>query len=298
MRRRVCAALPSLVIACGGGHGAPDAPVAPGPRCDPSLPFGVAVQVAGINSALDDASARLSDDELDVTFARLDNGVWDLWHATRASIDEPFGAPQLLTTVNSVSSDLWPTLSPDRLTVLFEADRSTPDVFHIWRSTRASTSSPFGPPQLRPELMDNDIEPMLANDHALYFSSAVRGGLGMSEIFRATVDPTTGAIGTPVALVGGVNTPDAEGAPAVTSDERVIYFQRVVGAEADVFTASRSTATDGFGTSAPVPGLDVPGINEAPSWVSPDGCHLYFHADEQIGTATDIWVTSRPPPAS
>jgi hypothetical protein len=299
MRRWVCAALAGLAMACGGGHAAPDAPPPPGPRCDPSLPFAAPALVAGINSDLDDATARLSEDELDVTFARLDSGVWDLWHATRTSIDDPFGAPQLLTSVNSVSSDVWPTQSPDRLTLLFDADRTTPGVFHVWRSTRASATAPFGPPQLRPELMDSDIEPMLANDHALYFSSTVRGGLGMNEIFRATVDPATGMIGTPVALVGGVNTPDAELAPAVTSDERAIYFQRVVGTEADVYTASRSTATDGFGTSAPVPGLDVAGVSEAPSWISPDGCHLYFHSDAPSGgpLGANVWMTSRPPPA-
>ena len=73
-----------------------------------------------------------------------------------------------------------------------------------------------------------------------------------------------GAIGAPVLLVGGVNTPDLEDSPAVTSDERVIFFRRVIAMESDVFTASRSTPTDGFGVSAAVPGLDVAGINEVP----------------------------------
>jgi len=293
----MCALLPGLLVACAGGGSNPDAPVdQPGPRCDPSLPFGAPVLVGGINTDLDDAAARFSEDELDVTFARLSSGVWDLWHATRASIDLPFGAPALLTSVNSVSSDVWPTLAPDGLTLLFDADRTTPSTFHIWRSTRASVTVPFGPPSPRPDLMDKDVHPMLANAHALYFASTVRAGLGLGEILRADVD-ANGAIAAPVLLVGGVNTAATEDAPAVTADERVIYFRRVTGTESDVYTASRSTATDGFGTSAPVPGLDVAGVSEVPNWISPDGCHLYFHSNAAGGPGgANVWLTSRPPP--
>ncbi|MBL9018177.1 MAG: PD40 domain-containing protein [Myxococcales bacterium] len=293
----------SLVLAglaaCGGGGGAPDAAIDAGPRCDPAAPFGPPAVVGGLNSDQDDAAARLSPDELEVTFARLTGGVWDLWRATRASVDEPFGAPALLTTVNSIRSDVWPTVSPDGLVLLFDADRTTPNTFHIWRSTRASTSVPFGPPQPRPELMDDDVQPMLANEAALYFVSTVRGGLGAGEILRAPID-AAGAIGTPVAIVGDVNTADHEDSPAITADERFIYFRRQpasgMAMESDVFTASRSTPSDGFGASAPVPGLDRAGVGEIPNWVSPDNCHLYVHSDADTGggpMGTNIWMAAR-----
>ncbi|MEO7097178.1 MAG: hypothetical protein ABI175_28215 [Polyangiales bacterium] len=194
-----------------------------------------------------------------------------------------------------MSSDYWPTVSPDGLTLLFAADRTTPDVFHIWRSTRTASTLPFGPPAARGDLRDNDIHPMLANEHALYFASTVRGGLGLSEIMRATVD-ANGAVGTPELLVGGVNTSLLEDAPAVSADERLIFFRRLTAGETDVYAASRSTATDGFGTSAKVPGLAEPGISEVPNWISPDGCHLYFHSDAVAGPrGVNVWMTSRPP---
>ena len=290
-------ALSTCLAACGGGGNKPDAPIdEPAARCDPSGAFGVPMVLAGINSDQDDAAARLSDDELEITFSRLTGGVWDLWRASRGSIEEPFGVPALLTSVNSVSSDLWPTVSPDGLSLLFQADRTTPNTFHIWRSTRASTAVPFGPPTPRGDLRDNDIHPLLANDHALYFSSTVRGGLGLGEILRSPVD-AGGAIGAPVLLVGGVNTDATEDAPAVTSDERVIFFRRLTAGETDVYTASRSTATDGFGTSAPVPGLSARAIDEVPNWISPDGCHLYFHSNATGGPAgVNVWMTARAAP--
>ncbi len=286
-------------FACGDGGAKPDAPIdVPAARCDPNGAFGAPVIVAGINSDLDDAAARLSEDELEITFSRLTGGVWDLWRASRGSTDEPFGAPALLTTVNSVSSDVWPTLAPDGLTLLFDADRTTPGTYHVWRSTRASKTVPFGPPLPRPDLRDNDVQPMLANDHALYFASSMRGGLGLGEILRSPVE-ANGAIGAPELLVGGVNSDAQEDAPAVTSDERVIYFRRISGAgEPDVYTASRSTVTDGFGAAMPVPGLAEPAISESPNWISPDGCHLYFHSNAVAGfAATNVWMTSRPAPS-
>lgn len=290
----------AVLAACGGGGGGADAAIDAGPRCDPAQPFGAPSVVGGLNTDQDDAAARLSPDELEVTFSRLSGGVWDLWRASRASVDAPFDSSSLLTTVNSVSSDVWSTVSPDGLVLLFDADRTTPNTFHIWRATRAQVTAPFGPPQPRPELMDNDIHPMLANASALYFASTVRGGLGGGEIFRAPLD-ASGLIGTPVAVVGGVNTADTEDAPAITADERFIYFRRetMIGmtSESDIYAASRSTASDGFGTSAPVAGLDRAGVAEVPTWVSPDNCHLYFHSNADTGggpMGTNIWMAARP----
>ncbi len=291
-------ALVTCLAGCGGGGNKPDAPIdEPAARCDPNGAFGAPALVTGINSDLDDAAARLSDDELEITFSRRTGGLWDLWRASRASIEEPFGAPALLTTVNSVSSELWPTLTPDGLTLVFEADRTTPGIFHIWRSTRTSKAVPFGPPAPRGDLRDNDTEPMLANERALYFTSAMRGGLGLGEILRAPVE-TNGAIGMPELLVGGVNSDTQEDSAAVTADERVIYFRRTSATgEPDLYTASRSTPTDGFGTAVPVPGLAEPNVSESPNWISPDGCHLYGHSNATSGPAgQNIWMASRPPP--
>ena len=264
-------------------------------RCDPAQPFGPPAPVIGINSDQDEAAARLSADETTIYFSRRATTVWDLWRATRDAADGPFGTPELLTTVNSVSSDVWPSVSEDGLTLYFEADRTTPGTYHIWRSTRASTSVPFGPPQPRPELMDNDVEPLLANAGALYFASSVRGGLGASEILWAPVSET-GSIGAPALLVGGVNTAEAEDSPAITADERVLFFRRILMGESDIYMASRSTATDGFGPSSPVPGLAEAGVGEVPTWVSPDGCHLYYHTSAAGGSGgVDVWMAARPP---
>jgi hypothetical protein len=278
-----------LVAACsGGGTKKPDAP--PGPRCDSTAPFGAPAPIASLDSTFDDEGVRLTPDELTCVFARSrSGGTTDLYLATRASADADFDAPMLLGTVNSVNSELWPTLSPDALLLLFDSDRAT-NKFHVYVARRGDAASPFGPPSASVALADGDAEPMLANATSLYFTSSTRTGLGMGDIWRVDID-STGAAGTPAAVIGGINSAANETAPAVTSDERVMAFAR----DGDVYLASRSEPTDGFGTATAVDGLAAMGVNEAPTWISPDGCHLYVQSDAPGGMGgIDLYMASRP----
>jgi Tol biopolymer transport system component len=279
-----------IFAACGGGAGTRDAPHDAGPRCDVTAAFGAPMPVAGLESNLDDQGARLSPDELTVVFARArTSGTTDLYLATRPSIDAAFDTPMLLGTVNSVNSELWPTLSPDVQLLLFDSDRAT-QRFHIFVSKRASTDAAFGPPTAAVALADGDAQPLLANGTSLYFASSMRAGLGMGDIWRADID-ATGATGTPAAVIGDVNSAANEAAPAVTADERVMAFAR----NGDVYLASRSSPSDGFGTAAPVAGLAEMGVSEAPTWISPDGCHLYVQSDAPGGMGgLDLYMAARP----
>jgi Tol biopolymer transport system component len=279
-----------LLAACGGGSGKPDAAIDAGPRCDPAAAFGAPVAVAGLDSNLDDQGARLSPDELTVVFARArTSGTTDLYLASRASTDAAFDTPMLLGTVNSVNSEVWPTLSPDALLLLFDSDRAT-QKFHIFASKRAAADAAFGPPTASIALADGDAQPMLANGASLYFASSMRTGLGMGDIWRADID-STGATGTPAAVIGDVNSAANEAAPAVTADERVMAFAR----DGDIYIAARSSPADGFGTAAAIAGLATMAVNEAPTWISPDGCHLYVQSDAPGGMGgLDIYMASRP----
>src|SRR4051812_4811948 len=246
--------------------------------------------VAGLDSTFDDQGARFTPDELTVVFARSRAaGTSDLYMATRATLGDAFGDPMLLGTVNSVNSELWPTLSPDTLLMLFDSDRATTK-FHVFATKRASADATFGPPAASVALADGDAEPLLANAAALYFTSSARMGLGMGDIYRVDID-STGATGTPAAVIGDVNSAADEAAPAVTADERVMAFAR----DGDVYLASRSSPADGFGTAAAIAGLADPAAHETPTWISPDGCHLYVQSDAAGGMGgIDLYVASRP----
>jgi hypothetical protein len=286
-----------LAAACGSDKATPDAmPDAP-PRCDPSVPFAAPVPVDGLNTMLDEVSARLSPDELTVVFTRRQTTlVYDLYQATRPSRDATFSSIELLATVNSVNSEVWPSLSLDGLTLAFDSDRGTPNMYRIYIARRASTSERFASATLIPELMVREVHPSLVNDHALYFTSPVRTGQGLEDIWRAELNPD-GSLGTPASVLGGVNSPAEEVAATLTEDELRIYFRRTVAAEPDIYTASRSTVNDGFGAATPVPGLSVAGVSEDPTWVSADGCNLYLFSDAPGGAGgQDLYVARRGEP--
>lgn len=306
MRAVALAVAAAVLSGCGEDPPPIDAAVDAAPRCNVTKPFGEPELLDSLNSDFDDATPRLFPDELGIVFARRSAaGNYDLWTATRTSRDEPFGAPSLITSVNSVNSDLWPSQSADGLTLIFDADRTTPNVFRIWMSTRASVSQPFGPPALRPELMNNEFHGILANDRALYFASTARPGEGKADIWRADVS-VTNTIGQPIALVGGVNTDEEEVAPALTPDERTIVFRRSTTTPAvppatmdtveyDVYIATRSTPQDGFGPSSKIDTLALPNITETPGWISPDSCAVYGHFNAPGGPGgTNLYVVKRP----
>ncbi|MGE0401808.1 MAG: hypothetical protein AB7T06_34215 [Kofleriaceae bacterium] len=306
MRVLVVGVAAALLGSCGEDPPPIDAVVDEAPRCNTTKQFGEPVFLDSLNTDMDDASPRLFPDELGIVFARRSAaGNYDLWTATRANRDDPFDPPSLLTSVNSVNSDLWPSQSATGLTLIFDADRTTPGVFRIWMSTRTSVTQPFGPPALRPELMNNEFHGILANDRAIYFASTARPGLGRADIWRAEVSETN-TIGTPVALVGGVNTDEEEVAPALTPDEKTIVFRRSTTTPAvppammdtveyDVYTASRSTPQDGFGPSSKVDTLALPNVVETPSWVSPDNCALYGFTNAPGGPGgLNLYVAKRP----
>ncbi len=273
----------------------PDAP----PRCDPTSPFAAPVAVTELNTSLDDASARLSEDELTIMFARRQTGgIWDLYQATRTARDAPFGAPELLATVNSVNSELWPTLSPDGLTLLFDSDRGQPGTYRIHVARRASTAERFSGAAPLAGLLDREIHAYFANASAVYFSSpsTARPGEGGSDIWRVGVNGD-GTLSAPAAIIGGINTSNEEVTPALTPDELRMYFRRTVMNEPDIYAAQRSTTNDGWGAAMPVLEVSVMGVNEVPTWISPDNCTLYLFSDASGGAGGfDLYVAYRGSP--
>lgn len=282
------------VVACAGDHsGAPidaraavvDSPdAAPGARCDPTAPFGSAINLgSAVNTAANEATPRLTLDELTLVFSRLNtDGTWDIYQATRAQITEPFGAPTVLGTINSVYTDVWPTLTPDALTIYFNTDRnnSMTGTEQVFSATRAAATADFGPPAVVSGFMANDNQPYVnPTGTAVYFSSGSRPDTtGGADLYRAPLDGS-GNVGTAQVLIGDVNTPANEQVPAVTKDELTVFFCRnnADNTDNDIYYATRASASAPWGSGTALPGFSTAGSEEVPGWVSPDGCDLYIY---------------------
>jgi Tol biopolymer transport system component len=309
-------ALSIIAVACGGGHAAKvaDAPVVhdttdapPAARCDLSQPFGSAVNLgSAVNTALNEATPRLTLDELTLVFSRLNaDGTWDMYQATRAAIDQPFGTPSVLGTINSVYSDLWPTLTPDGNTVYFNTNRATPSnsAEQVFVATRASAGDDFAPPAVVTAFMNNDNQPFVnATGDKIYFSSGSRPDTtGGADLYDAPIDGS-GNVGAAQILIGAVNTSANEQVPSVTADELTLYFCRSNGTDNDIYMATRSDASAPWGAGSAVPGYATQGVEEVPTWISPDGCDLYFYdngSDMPDAQGTDdLYEIVRPPSSS
>ena len=281
---------------------------APGARCDPTAPFGSAVNLgSALNTAANEGTPRLSLDELAIVFARTNaDNTWDMYQATRGSITEPFGAPAVLGTINSVYTDVWPSLTPNELTIYFNSDRAAPGVSEtVYTATRTSPTADFAPPMAVSALMAGDNQPYVnATNTALYFSSATRPDTtGGGDLYRAPIDGS-GNVGMPAILIGAVNTPAYEQCPVISKDELTVYYCRSNGVDNDIYVAARSSASAPWGAGSALPGFANQGsaaapAEEVPGWISPDGCDLYLYDNSpdlpDAQGADDLYEIVRPP---
>jgi len=294
--RRVSLVVCFYLGACGGGGGIkPDAgaDAPPSARCDPSAPFGTAKELTALNGPTEDLGGRLANDQLTILFSRTNaDKTWDIYSATRSAITDSFGMPQVVGALNTIYSELWPALTPDGLGVYFMSDRITPGTYGIWVAKRTSPTAAWGPPMQVTDLMTGDATPYVANATGFYFASGMRTGAGANDVFRATLS-ATGAMSMIGAVIGGVDTTASEDIPVLTADELHIFFARNNGTDFDIYEASRSSTSDGFGAATAVPGLAMPGFDELPSWISPDGCDFYYSSAAGV-TGSDLFEVSRP----
>jgi hypothetical protein len=303
MQRAFPAAVATLVAACGNvsnptfdakpaDAGAIDS--AP-PACDPSKPFGTPVEIKEIDTAANEWSAWLSVDRLTIYFARDQPCCNQLYSATRASVQDPFGTPTALTALNDQTAQTSnPTVTADGLTMYLHSENRTNSVglWDIYTSTRPSTAAAWGTPALVAGVNtpDFDEDPyILPAGDTLYFDS---NAPGTYDIYMATRNGS-GSFGT-VMAVTSVNTTAGQSSPVVTPDQLTLYFARYSGATPDIYVAHRSTIADGFGTATPVTELNTSGY-DVPHWISDDGCTLLLASNGRVGSTggMDIFLATR-----
>jgi Tol biopolymer transport system component len=152
--------------------------------------FSAAQAVAAVNSAYEEASPWLSEDELTLLFSTArpgGSGDLDIWRATRELATGAFSSPTVLAGVNSAGRDESPVLSQDGLTLYFTTTReSVTGKQDVWYATRNSLDEEFGVPAaleaVNSDAVETDIA--LSTDGAELFFVSDR--LGSPQIWHAT----------------------------------------------------------------------------------------------------------------
>jgi hypothetical protein len=121
---------------------------------------------ASLNSPWDDTQPGITSDGLEFFFTSNRPGSLggrSLWQATRASVNDPWGAPVALAGIDSANHEQSPSLTDDGLILLFASNRT--GNFDIYLATRASRQAPFGAPVRVDSLSgpNHDIGVRLAN---------------------------------------------------------------------------------------------------------------------------------------
>jgi hypothetical protein len=266
-------------------------------RCDPVQPFGPGEEIATWDIGLGEDKIDLSADELSATISHCcgsgGGSDWDINYTARETRDEPFAAPQPLGGVNTTGVQRGPRMSPDGMT-LYVTTRAT--TYDISSSVRADPDATFGPLAPVADLngTTDDSDPFVLPDgSAVYFASTRVAAQGY-DIYSAARNAT--GFDQPEPVPGDVNTVADEGAPIVTDGGLTIYFSSRRGGGAgdfDIYVATRASRSDPFGPATVLEQLNSIRI-DAPSWVSPDGCQLYYTS--AVSGKYLLYVAVRPAP--
>jgi hypothetical protein len=147
--------------------------------------WGTPVQVAELSSTTGDGAPTLAD-PLTITIDSERGGatMLDLFIATRAAPGAAWGAPTALAELNSGQQEGNAIMSPDKLVIYFDSNRSGDGELYV--ATRGTATAAFSPPARITELTSTsaDTDPWVSPDgRTMYFTSARDG---MQRLWQTT----------------------------------------------------------------------------------------------------------------
>jgi hypothetical protein len=239
--------------------------------------------ISEVTTGDDQDDPSLPDDMLELFFNRYSPTASEILVARRASVTEPWGAPEVVQELVSPELDSNPEVSRDGLTMVFTSRRQGSAILSLWISTRASRSSPWSPPIL---VVDPPVNGTSA-DGALVMDAA-----GLALAFQSTrIDdeydifvasrPTTSDPWGPLRRVAELDTGMREESPFLDASGLTLYYET----GGDLFYATRATHDDLFGEPAAIAELNTAGFEHDP-WLSSDGRTLFFSRDDDLYMAT------------
>jgi hypothetical protein len=250
-----------------------------------------------INSTSSDYGPCVSADGLELYFCSERAGGFgaaDIWVSKRQSVNDPWESPvNIGSTVNSSSSESYPSLSSDGLTLYFsDAYTGTPRPGgqgggDLWMATRPSRNAPWGEPVNMGTPInstDLDMSPAISGDGlTLIFNSRNRaGGLGSWDLWMSTRSGLQDPWGQPVNLGSGVNSGNWEGEGGLSADGLAVLFGSgrtgIVGG-VDMWMSTRRTLADPWTAAVNLGPVVNSSIDDGTPRLSPDMKTLYFNSN-------------------
>jgi WD40 repeat protein len=278
----------------------PDAEGGAHSGCDLAAPFGAPVPIAELNTTDDDSKATLTDDELLILFARGGTtGPVKLFSSVRASRNVAFGPVAEVTEITIGGDTTEPALSGDGKTLYYTAPQAgtSVDIFRAsrndrdsqWTGVEALSATAINSPKAEGYPFDTP--------DGLWFKANQVPEKANDILFA----PRIGGVLTTAAVAPGVNSNNNDLSPVISADGLRIYLASDRADPSakggyEVWTATRASKTDAFGTPVLVPELGS-AFTDVPRWISSDGCRLYMTSNRGVGDAgatDDIYLATKP----
>jgi hypothetical protein len=211
-------------------------------------------------------------------------GYEDIWVSTRQSVDDPWGTPTNLETVNSSYRESFSCISRDGLTLYFSDWFYGPDRpgglggHDLWFSTRASRNDPWGAPVNMGAPFNSssmDVSPTLSHDELIFiFASNRPGGHGTNnhDLWMCTRSSVQEEWGQPVNMGPSVNSSAHDYYGNLSPDGLVLFFESRRSGNYREWMTMRRTVNDPWEPPVPLP---EPMYSMEVGCVSADGSMFY-----------------------
>lgn len=222
-----------------GGQGNGDIWVAK--RASRSEPFETPTLVAEIASGGDDTGPRITPDGLTMYFGsdRASGGDRDLYVTTRPDRASAWSSPTRITELASIYSESCAVEAEDGLALFFHSARTGNGDIYV--AQRAARGQPWTQLSIVAEVSDptaSDGQLWASPDGETLYITSDRAGSAGIDIWFATRANRGEPFGAPQP-VDALNTSGEDTDPALTTDQRTIYFVRVIGTDSDIYRATR-----------------------------------------------------------
>ena len=259
--------------------------------------FGEPVNLGSPINVASDGCPVFTADGLSMFIESDRGGAWDVWLATRETLDAPWQEPVNITATFGSEGGFAPNISPDGLTLYFSSWKlGGLGAADLYVTTRASENEPWTEPvNLGPNVNSSGFEDgsqVSTDGLALYYTSDRFGTAWDLDIWMTTKPALSDPWAEAVKLGPNVNTTDWDFGPHVLPGGRIMLFSSDrpggVGGH-DHWITRRATTSEPWG----VPENLGPMINSAADdrcpFLAADGS-VYFHSDRQGPPESfDIW---------
>jgi Tol biopolymer transport system component len=263
-----------------------------------------------VNSPFNDFAPAVSKNGLSLYFSSNrpgSSGPIDIWVSQRNSLSEPWGVPvNLGPPVNTPFGERAPAFSRDGHWMFFVSERpggvGGDDIWASWRSNIHDDFAWQPPVNLGSGVNSATFDAGAAffeNDEAgtplLFFGSTRAGGPGGEDIY-VSAQTADGSFG-PATLVAELSSAQGDRRPTIRFDGlEIIFFSNRPGTlgGADLWVSTRETVFDSWSVPVNLGPVVNSTSNDAPSYLSADGCVLFMTSDRPGGFgAGDLYVTTR-----